>query len=146
MTTKSGRSVYLQAVTKIDPKTGWIEIRTVPSARADLVANQVELSWLIRYLLPNKEIVDRENEFLAELREMIINDYGITIKPINNSRNSQTNAILERVHQIIGDLLRTFKVQKIVPEDKIHGTAYWYGRPKGYSTTYYSVHSCPTNI
>ena len=30
MTTKSGRSVYFQAVTMIDPATGWIEICTVP--------------------------------------------------------------------------------------------------------------------
>ena len=47
--TKAGWSVYLQAVTIIDPATGWIEIRTVPSAWADLVANQVELAWLTRY-------------------------------------------------------------------------------------------------
>ena len=52
MTTKSGSSVYLQAVTIIDPATGWIEIHTVPSARSDHVANQVKLAWLTRYLLP----------------------------------------------------------------------------------------------
>ena len=44
MTTTSGRSVYLQAFTMIDPATSWIEIRTVPSARVDLVANKVKLS------------------------------------------------------------------------------------------------------
>ena len=44
MTTKSGKSDNLQAVTMIDPATGWIEIRTVPSAWADLVANQVKLA------------------------------------------------------------------------------------------------------
>ena len=49
MTTKSGKSVYLQAVTMFDPTTGLIEIHTVPSARTDLVANQVELTWLTRY-------------------------------------------------------------------------------------------------
>ena len=27
----------------IDPATGWVEIRAAPSARADLVAQQVEL-------------------------------------------------------------------------------------------------------
>ena len=32
----------------IDPATGWVEIRAVSSARADLVANQVELAWLTR--------------------------------------------------------------------------------------------------
>ena len=64
----------------IDPATGWIEIHTVLSARADLVAYQVELDWLTHYSLPSKVIVDSGNEFLAEFREMIINDYGITVK------------------------------------------------------------------
>ena len=69
MTTKSGRSVYLQAVTMIDQATGWIEIRTVPSIRADLVSNHLELSWLTHYPLPNMLIVDRGNEFLAKLEK-----------------------------------------------------------------------------
>ena len=43
MTTKSGKFIYLQVVTMINPATGWIEIRTVPSAWVHLVANQVEL-------------------------------------------------------------------------------------------------------
>ena len=42
MTTKSGRSVYLQAVTMIDIATGLIEIHTVLSAQAGVIANQVE--------------------------------------------------------------------------------------------------------
>ena len=50
----------------IDPATGWIEIGTVPSSRADLTSNIVELTWLTRYSLPNKVIVDSGNEFLAE--------------------------------------------------------------------------------
>ena len=44
MTTISGTSIYLQAVALIDLTTGWIEIRTVLSARAGLVANKVELA------------------------------------------------------------------------------------------------------
>ena len=42
MTLKSGNSVYLQAVIMIDPTVVWIQIYTLPSARVDLVANQVE--------------------------------------------------------------------------------------------------------
>ena len=68
MTTKSGKSAYLQAVTMIDPVTGLIEIRTVSSAWTDLVANQVELSWLTRYPLPSNVIVDRENDIQAKFR------------------------------------------------------------------------------
>ena len=56
---KKYRDVYLQAITIIDPVTGWIEIHAVPEARADLVANQVELAWLTRYPLLNKITVDR---------------------------------------------------------------------------------------
>ena len=73
----------------IDPVTGWIEISTVPSAWADLVANNIELAWLTHYPLPNKVIMDRGNEFPAKFREMIINEYSIKVK------NPQSNAILE---------------------------------------------------
>ena len=54
----------------IDPATSWIEIRMVPSYQAELVSNQAELAWLIRYM-PSKVIVDRGNEFLAEFKTMI---------------------------------------------------------------------------
>ena len=37
-TMKGKKDVYLQAITMIDPATGWIEIRSVPEARADLSA------------------------------------------------------------------------------------------------------------
>ena len=69
--TKNGNTVYLQAITMIDPATGWVEIRTVP----DLVANQVELAWLTRYPLPTKVVLDRGNELLAEFKNMIEHDY-----------------------------------------------------------------------
>ena len=48
------KDVYLQAITMIDPATSWIEILSVPEARANLVVNQVELAWLTRYTPPNK--------------------------------------------------------------------------------------------
>ena len=59
MTTKSEKSVHLQAVTMIHLATDWIEIHTVRSE------HQVELAWLARCPLPYKVIVDRGNEFLA---------------------------------------------------------------------------------
>ena len=59
MKCKKDKDAYLQAITMIDPVMGWIEILSVPEARADLVTNQVELAWLTRYPLPNKITVDR---------------------------------------------------------------------------------------
>ena len=56
---KKDKDVYLQAITMIDPATGWIEIRSVLEASSGLVANQVELVWMTRYPLHNKITVDR---------------------------------------------------------------------------------------
>ena len=95
----------------IDPATGWVEIRAVPSARADLVANQVELAWLTRYPLPTKVILDRGNEFLAEFKTMMEHDYGIKVTPITTC-NPQAYAILECVHQAIGNTIQSFKIRR----------------------------------
>ena len=101
----------------IDPATGWIEICTVPLTRADLVCNIVQLAWLTRCSLPSKVIVDHGNEFLAEFKTMIQADYSITVNHIT-SRNPQANFILERVHQTIGNIICTFKVQDMILDDE----------------------------
>ena len=40
---------------------------------------------------------------------MIKNDYGVKVKP-TTTRNPQANAIVERVHQTIGNMIRTFEL------------------------------------
>ena len=47
---------------------------------------------------------------------MMRNDYDIKVRPIT-TRNPQANAILERVHQTIGNIIRTFKIQVMVLDD-----------------------------
>ena len=59
--------------------------------------------------MANQLIYDRGSEFKAEVHEMIKKDYGIKAKPISTC-NLQANAILERIHQTIGNMIRTFKV------------------------------------
>ena len=98
---KKDKDVYLQAITVIDPATGWIEIRSVPEARADLVANHVEIAWLPRYRLPDEIMVDKGKELLAEFSTMMANHYRIT-----------ANAILERVHQPIENIIHAFTINK----------------------------------
>ena len=46
---------------------------------------------------------------MKEVIQMIEQDYGITRRPIT-TRNPQANSILERAHQTIGNILRTFQV------------------------------------
>ena len=42
MKDKKDKDDNIHAIAIIDPATDWIEIRSVPEARADLVANEVE--------------------------------------------------------------------------------------------------------
>jgi hypothetical protein len=54
--------------------------------------------------------LDRGTEFMAEFSNMMVEDYGVQKKPITK-RNPQAKAIVERVHQTIGNIMiRTFSI------------------------------------
>jgi hypothetical protein len=53
---------------------------------------------------------------MAEFAKMVKNDHGLKLKPIT-TRNLQANAIVERVHQTIGNIIRTFNVQSMDSDD-----------------------------
>jgi hypothetical protein len=93
----------------IDPATGWFEMRQISSKHAYVVANEVELAWLTRYPRPSIITYDRGTEFMAEFATMVKHDYGIIVKAIT-TRNPQANAILERIHATIGNIIRTHQV------------------------------------
>ena len=57
---------------------------------------------------------------MAESAKMFQSDYGLKIKPIT-ARNPQSNAIIEQIHQTIGNVIRTFDVSKIVNNDPWSG-------------------------
>ena len=50
----------------IDPATGWFEITDVSTKRADVVANIIEQTWLVRYPWPTQVVLNRGREFMAE--------------------------------------------------------------------------------
>ena len=111
-----GRSPFkLWCCTMIDPATGWVEIVEINEKSADEIINIVDQEWLSRYPWPNKVISDRGGEFMKEFRENL-QEYGIVKKTIT-TRNPQANAILERVHQTIGNIIRTFEFDDLTEED-----------------------------
>ena len=65
----------LHALTMINPATGWFEIAEISDKKAKEVANKLEQTWLSRYPWPVEVINDRGTEFLAEVHEMLTNDY-----------------------------------------------------------------------
>ena len=113
-------NLTLWCVTMIDPATGWFEMKEVPSKRADIIANIVEQTWLTRYPWPTIINFDRGSEFMAEFAKMVKEDYGVTKRPIT-ARNPQANAIIERIHQNIGNILRTFDIEEVDKDDSWSG-------------------------
>ena len=91
MKVKNDKDIYLQSIFVKDPATCCIEICSVPKARADLDANQVELAWLTKHTLPNKVMLNRGTELLAECKTVMANDYGIPYSSISKKYTSKCN-------------------------------------------------------
>jgi hypothetical protein len=105
---KGNNDLICNCVIMIDPATGWFEIHQYDDKRSITVANIAEQEWLSRYPWPAQISYDRGrgSEFLGkDFQSMIKNDYGIKEKPIT-VRNPHTQAIVERVQQVIGNITR----------------------------------------
>ena len=50
--------------------------------------------------------MDRGREFAAEVAAALKKEFGIE-KKIITTRNPQANSIIERIHQVVGDMLCT---------------------------------------
>jgi hypothetical protein len=100
----------------IDPATGWFEIVEIPDKRADVIANKLETTWFNRYPWPTEVIMDRGKEFMGEVKDTLLPYYGIKRKPIT-TRNPQANAMVERAHQTIHNMIRSLGLKKLADFD-----------------------------
>jgi hypothetical protein len=129
------KDLTLCAMTFIDPATGWFEIVEVPytdyctletvvnkskedaqylqkvlesktldksSARISQLFNQV---WLSRYPRPRRVVFDNGVEFKKDFLPLL-QDYDIKPK-ITTVKNPQANAAVERIHQVVHNMMRT---------------------------------------
>ena len=96
-------------VTMIDPATSWFEMKQINNKQAITVAHAVEQTWLSRYPWPKKITYDKGSEFMADFAKIIVDEYGIKKSGIS-PRNPQANSILERIHQVIGNMIKTFQI------------------------------------
>jgi hypothetical protein len=118
---KGKKDLKLWRLTMIDPATGWFEMQQIENKTAAEVADTCEKTWFTRCPLPQRTILDRGAEFMAEFARMVKNDCGLKLKPVT-TRNPQANAIVERVHQTIGNIIRTFNVPAMDSNNPWTGT------------------------
>ena len=90
----------------IDPAIGWFDMAQIPNKTDTEIADTTEKNWFTRYPLPQRIVFERSTKFMAEFAKMCQNNYDLKRKPIT-TRNPQSNAIIERIHQNIGNIIRT---------------------------------------
>ncbi|MGH3056092.1 MAG: integrase, partial [Gaiellaceae bacterium] len=110
VSTPSGDKV-LKAMTMIDPATSWMEIHEIPDKQSITTSEIFDREWLCRYPRPKQVIYDNGSEFKGTEFQELLFSYGIKGQP-TTVRNPQANAILERVHQVLANMLRTFELEK----------------------------------
>ena len=104
----------------INPATGWFKMAQIPNKTAAEIADITKKTWFTRYPLPQRIVFDHGIEFMSEFSKMCHNYYVLKRKPIT-TRNPRSNAIIEQIHQTIGNIIRTFDVSKIVNNDPWSG-------------------------
>lgn len=98
-----------RALTIIDTSTRLIEILPALDGSSAEAAFLLDRHWLNRYPRPMRCIYDAGSEFKKEFQELL-DSYGIE-HAATTVRNPQANAVIERVHRVIGDKMRTKTLQ-----------------------------------
>jgi len=94
-------------------------------------------TWLSRYPRPKQVVCDNGSEFKLHFAELL-KQYSVNRKP-TTAKNPQANAVLERIHEVFGNMMRTSGVnnREVVDAhliDKFNTNAAWAIR-----STYHTV-------
>ena len=133
---KDGTIIDFMCLTMIDPATSWFEIVELPVVLKEdkdgkkvietetfdktsaQISRLVNKSWFSRYPRCRQCIYDNGSEFKLHFQSLC-KTYGIKRKP-TTIKNPQANAILERVHGVITNMLRTAELDMadtVSPDD-----------------------------
>ena len=104
----------------IDPATGWFNMEKYLIKRLQkLQISPQKLGLLVTHFHRELCLIAVPNLWL-NLPKCVKNDYGLKRKPIT-TRNPQSNAIIKRIRQTIGNIIHKFDVSNIVNNDTWSG-------------------------
>ena len=101
-----GNPYEFDALTVIDTVTNLVELIRIDDKTSDTIARRYAQCWLSRYPWPQRCVHDPGGEFTGiEFQTLLEN---CQIKDVcTSAKNPQSNAICERMHQTVGNVLRT---------------------------------------
>jgi hypothetical protein len=100
----NGQALVFNALTCTDPVTCLTELSRIDNKTAEHVAMKFETDWLSWYPRPMRCVHDASGEFKGQFK-VTLDKCGIKAVCIT-VKNPQANAIAERVHQTIANILR----------------------------------------
>ncbi|KAG6608887.1 Pol Polyprotein [Phytophthora cinnamomi] len=95
----------------MDMATHWIEIAPLDDKTSVLTDKQLDKYWLCHYPRPLRVIHDEGPEFTGREFQEMLESYRIQSKP-TSVENPQANGVLERVHQFVGNMIRTTRIDQ----------------------------------
>ncbi len=101
-----GRPYEFMTLTSIDTVTNLVELIRIDNKVSNTVARKFAQCWLTRYPWPQRCVHDTGTEFTGpEFQTLLQNCH---IKDVcTTSKNPQSNAVCEKMHQTVGNVLRT---------------------------------------
>ena len=112
----NGRIVTFKALTIIDTVTNLVELICIDRKYKEHVRAKFVQAWLARYPWPKRLIHDPGGEFVSGVFKELL--ATIQCKDSEGtSKNAQSNAICKRMHQTVGNVLRTL-LHSIPPKNQ----------------------------
>jgi hypothetical protein len=102
----NGQKVGFNALTCIDTASNLVKLIRVDNKTAKHIHDKFTQSWLCRYPCPVRCLHDKGGEFIRQNFQWLLEIFSIK-DVCSTSKNPQANAICERMHQTVTNVLRT---------------------------------------
>jgi hypothetical protein len=102
----NGRPYEFDALTVIDTVTNLVELIRVEDKTSDTIARKYAQCWLSCYPWPQRCIHDPGGEFTGMEFQTLLENCHIR-DVCTSAKNPQANAVCKRMHQTVGNVLRT---------------------------------------
>ncbi len=101
-----GNPFEFSALTAIATVTNLVELIWVDDKKLETIAQKYAQCWLSRYPWPQRCVHDPGGEFTGPEFETLLENCHIK-DVCTSAKNPQSNAVCERMHQTVGNVLRT---------------------------------------
>ncbi len=102
----NGRQVKFNALTSIDMASNLVELIRIDNKTTKHIRDKFTQSWICRYPCPVQCLHDKGGKFIRQNFQWLLEIFSIK-DVFSTSKNPQSNAICERVHQTVNNVLRT---------------------------------------